>query len=237
MDVCVFCYEPRGLVRAGCACRGELAIVHVKCLVRAIVASGKQELWIRCFVCTQEFTGVVTCALARARRAYAATFEETFYADVHAIDALCEAQRPDRAERMARGLYCQTVCALGEQSDAAGIAASRLAIALLQQKKFDAAEEAILPALAIHAVHYQALHVLARILQGTSRHTAAEHVLRTILGQSSGAAAVITRVMLCETLTSRSALSLAERDAVVADARRIFGPDHTVTRKAVSLRA
>lgn len=235
MDVCVFCYEPRGLVRMGCACRGELAVVHVKCLVRAIVASGKQELWIRCFVCTQEFTGVVTCALARARKSHAVTPEETFYAAVHAIDALCEAHRPSRAERMARALYAQTVAAFGESSDAAGVAASRLAIALLQQKKFDAAEAAILPALAIHEVHYQALHILARVLQATSRHTAAEHVLRTILEQASGAAAVITRVMLCETLTLRSALSRAERDAVIADARRIFGPDHTVTRRAVSL--
>jgi hypothetical protein len=48
-------------------------------------------------------------------------------------------------------------------------------------------------------------------------------------------AAIITRVLMYETLAASQKLRRSDLDEAVADARRVFGADHAVTRKAIAL--
>jgi hypothetical protein len=237
MDTCVICLEPRGLVRTGCACRGPSAVVHVRCLVRAVVASRTQEAWIRCRVCTQEFTGAVSCALAshRAREPSAAP-TEALYAAIHAVDALCEAQKPRRAEKKARALLAATAERFGPNGDAAALVTLRVAISLLLQGRHDEAARAALPALESAALRVQAMTVLARVMHAMRLFDEAERLLREVRATQTGGEALITGVLLCETLAARGSLAEQELEAVSADARRVFGDGHAVARKARDLR-
>jgi hypothetical protein len=236
---CVFCFEPRGLVRTGCACRGECAVLHVQCLVRAIIASGSQEAWIRCRLCHQEFTGPLSCALAQSRAGLAASCEcEEFCAEVHAIDALCESQKPRVAEARARALLERTVSG----TEQARIVTLRLAIALMQQRAHAEAERLVLSVLANgerssssgSSLTAQAMTMLARIMHATSRFHEAESIWRSLPLQEPSAA-IITRVLMCETLNARRTLAAPELAAVLSDARRVFGESHAVTRMAAAI--
>lgn len=231
---CIFCYEPRGLIRTGCACRGECAVVHARCLVRAVLAAGLQEAWIRCRLCKQEFTGVAACALARARAREPRTAHDAFYADVHAIDAMCEAQKPIKAETLARALLTRTVEQFGTESDAAALVELRVAIALMQQAQYAEAERLAVIVLRNQALYAQTTTILARIMHITRRYAEAERYWRLVPDQDPGAA-IITRVLLCETLAASQTLHSHELDAALADARRVFGAEHAVTRKAMAL--
>ena len=232
---CVFCYEPRGLIRTGCACRGECAVVHAKCLVRAVVASELQEAWIRCRLCKQEFTGVASCALARARaRQHTLHSLDAFYADVHAIDAMCEAQKPKRAEKLARALLTRTVDQFGTESDATALVELRVAIALMQQENYAEAERLATLVLRNAALYAQTTTILARIMHITRRYPEAERYWRLVQEQDP-AAAIITRVLMYETLAASKKLRRSDLDEAVRDARRVFGADHAVTRKAIAL--
>ena len=243
-STCVFCFEPSGLVRTGCACRGECAVLHVRCLVRAILASGLQEAWIRCRLCNQEFTGPLSCALAQTRAGLAASCEcDEFCAEVHAIDALCESQKPHRAEARARALLERTVARLGLGSEQARIATLRLAVALMQRREHAEAERLVrlvLSALATDleasgsSLTAQAMTMLARIMHATSRFSEAERVWRSLPPQEPSAA-IITRVLMCETLSARRTLAAPELAAALSDARRVFGESHAVTRKAAAI--
>ena len=233
-DACVFCYEPRGLIRTGCACRGECAVVHAKCLVRAVVASELQEAWIRCRLCKQEFTGVASCALARARARTIASGPDAFYADVHAIDAMCEAQKPKRAETLARALLTRTVEQFGTESDATALVELRVAIALMQQENYAEAERLATLVLRNAALYAQTTTILARIMHITQRYPEAEQYWRLVHEQDPSAA-IITRVLMYETLAASKKLRPSDLDEAVRDARRVFGADHAVTRKATSL--
>lgn len=242
-STCVFCFERGGLVRTGCACRGECAVLHVRCLVRAIRASGVQEAWIRCRLCNQEFTGPLSCALAKARAGLAASCEcEEFCAEVHAIDALCESQHTHRAEARARALLERTVARLGQGSEQARIVTLRLAIALMQRRAHAEAERLVLLVLGAssassassQALTAQAMTMLARIMHATSRLAEAERIWRSLPPQEPSAA-IITRVLMCETLSARRTLAAPELAAALSDARRVFGESHAVTRNAAAI--
>ncbi len=233
---CVFCFDSGGLVRTGCACRGECAVVHVRCLVRAVVASGSQQAWVRCRLCNQEYTGPVSCALARVRSLSTdSDSPDAFFAEVHAIDALCESQKSLKAERRARALLASTVARRGEESDEACIVKLRVAIALVQQSRLAEAALIVVSALDNEALKCQTLTMLARIMHTSSRYSEAERVWRSLPVQEPSAA-LVTRVLLCETLAAQGALCVDEIDRVVVDARRVFGAEHGLTRKATALR-
>ena len=246
-STCVFCFEPGGLVRTGCACRGECAVLHVGCLVRAIRASGLQEAWIRCRLCNQEFTGPLSCALAQTRAGLAASCErDEFCAEVHAIDALCESQKPQRAEARARALLGRTVARLGQESEQALIVTLRLAVTLMQRRAHAEAERLVRLVLAGRirigdtalssgsSLTAQAMTMLARIMHATSRLAEAERIWRSLPPQEPSAA-IITRVLMCETLSARGTLAAPELAAAFSDARRVFGEGHAVTRKAAAI--
>jgi hypothetical protein len=229
-------------------------VLHVRCLVRAILASGSQEAWIRCRLCTQEFTGPLSCALAQARAGLAASCEcDEFCAEVHAIDALCESQKPRRAEARARALLERTVARLGQGSEQARIVTLRLAVALMQRREHAEAERLVCFVLSDLATDVnrvtrinrigdeagssltaQAMTMLARIMHATSRLSEAERIWRSLPPQEPGAA-IITRVLMCETLSARRTLAAPELAAALADARRVFGESHAVTRKAAAI--
>lgn len=233
---CVFCLDVCGLVRTGCACRGECAVVHVRCLVRAVVASGSQKAWVQCRLCKQEYTGPVSCALARVRSLSTdSDSPDAFFAEVHAIDALCESQKSQKAERRARALLALTIPRLGEGSDEASIVKLRVAVALTQQSRLAEAERIVMSALDNEALKCQTLTMLARIMHASSRYSEAERVWRSLPVQEPSAA-LVTRVLLCETLAAQGALCVEELDRVVADALRVFGAEHGLTRKATALR-
>ena len=231
---CVFCFEPRGLVRTGCACRGDNAVVHVGCLSRAVIASGSQAAWIRCRLCNQEYTGVASCALAQKRAQQPCTGADAFYAEVQTIDAMCESQKSHRAEILARALLERTAARLGGESDEARIVQLRLAIALMQRGSLAEAERLVAPVLDSAPLRAQAMTMLARIMHATSRFSEAERLWRGLPGQEPSAE-LVTRVLLCETLAAQGSLSASELASVVVDARRVFGAEHSVTRKATAL--
>ena len=231
---CVFCFEPRGLVRTGCACRGDNAVVHVGCLARAVIASGSQAAWIRCRLCNQEYTGVASCALAQKRAQQACTGAEAFYAEVQTIDAMCESQKSHKAEKRARALLERTATRLGGESDEARIVQLRLAIALMQKGNLAEAALLVVPVLDSAPLRAQAMTMLARIMHATSRFSEAERLWRGLPDQEPSAE-LVTRVLLCETLAAQGSLSASELASVVVDARRVFGAEHSVTRKATAL--
>lgn len=65
---CWICCEDAGvLLRGGCACRGDATVGHVACFVEAAKADDakpvRDTMWMRCSVCLQRWTGVMSFEL------------------------------------------------------------------------------------------------------------------------------------------------------------------------------
>ena len=236
MGECVICLQSDPPPEpSGCACRGDAGLVHAACLVECAVAqraSRGARAWTTCQTCTQEFSGAIGLALAKAR----CETEPGMDALASLGVALRRNGRYDDAERVQRAVLAERRATLGDEHPQTVESMNNLGAALTDNGKHAEAETVLREALRVRDDPGTRSN-LATSLSRRGNYAAAERLYRSIVRErelASGSDTVETLHAKCNLgvmLAAQSKLDEAETlfREVAARRRRVLGDEHPET--------
>ena len=258
MAACIICLETSPPpIQSGCACRGDVGLAHIECLVQVAVSQQAlrgNQVWRKCQTCKQAFTGSMQNGLAEEWHSRVADYEvaseERLSAESNlALSLLSQGKYAD-AERIQRKVLGAMKRVHGAQHPEMLMAAGNLASCLTHQGKYADAEHIEREALGAtkrvlgteHPSTLTRANNLAVCLGLQGKFAEAEAISREVFGARKRVLGVDHADTLRSANQFAASLSeqgkLAEGEGIqreVLDSRkRVLGTDHPSTLMAVN---